>query len=68
MPFEAPPRMAETLAELAQRMPERRAFVGRELTKLHEERLHGTLEQLAQRSVARGARETRNSEQFRPFG
>lgn len=48
--FEAPPRMAETLAELAQLMPERRAFVGRELTKLHEEGLHGTLAQLAQRS------------------
>jgi 16S rRNA (cytidine1402-2'-O)-methyltransferase len=48
--FEAPPRMAETLTELAERMPERRAFVGRELTKLHEEGLHGTLQQLAQRS------------------
>lgn len=48
--FEAPPRMAETLGELAERMPERRAFVGRELTKLHEEGLHGTLQQLAQRS------------------
>jgi 16S rRNA (cytidine1402-2'-O)-methyltransferase len=48
--FEAPPRMAETLAELAQLMPERRVFVGRELTKLHEENLHGTLQQLAARS------------------
>jgi 16S rRNA (cytidine1402-2'-O)-methyltransferase len=48
--FEAPPRMAETLAELAQRLPERRAFVGRELTKLHEEGLHGTLTELAARS------------------
>ncbi len=47
--FEAPPRMAETLAELAQLMPERRAFVGRELTKLHEEGLHGTLQELAAR-------------------
>lgn len=48
--FEAPPRMAETLAELAQRLPERRAFVGRELTKLHEEGLHGTLTELAARA------------------
>ena len=48
--FEAPPRMAETLAELAQRLPERRAFVGRELTKLHEEGLHGTLAELAART------------------
>lgn len=48
--FEAPPRMAETLLELARRMPERRAFVGRELTKLHEEGLHGTLTQLAART------------------
>jgi 16S rRNA (cytidine1402-2'-O)-methyltransferase len=48
--FEAPPRMAETLADLAQLMPERRAFVGRELTKLHEQGLHGTLSELAARS------------------
>ncbi|MEO8183349.1 MAG: 16S rRNA (cytidine(1402)-2'-O)-methyltransferase [Deltaproteobacteria bacterium] len=48
--FEAPPRMAETLVELAQRLPERRAFVGRELTKLHEEGLHGTLTELAART------------------
>jgi 16S rRNA (cytidine1402-2'-O)-methyltransferase len=45
--FEAPPRMAETLSDLAQRMPERSAFVGRELTKLHEEGLHGPLSELA---------------------
>jgi len=48
--FEAPPRMAETLGDLAQLMPERRVFVGRELTKLHEEGLHGTLSELAARS------------------
>jgi len=50
--FEAPPRMAETLAELAGRFPERRAFVGRELTKLHEEGLHGSLAELAARTEA----------------
>ncbi len=50
--FEAPPRMAETLSDLAARLPERRAFVGRELTKLHEEGLHATLAELAARSEA----------------
>jgi 16S rRNA (cytidine1402-2'-O)-methyltransferase len=48
--FEAPPRMAETLSDLAARLPERRTFVGRELTKLHEEGLHATLAELAARS------------------
>lgn len=50
--FEAPTRMADTLAELAERMPERAAFVGRELTKLHEEGLSGRLQELAARSEA----------------
>ena len=50
MLFEAPPRMGETLSDLAARLPERRAFVGRELTKLHEEGLHATLAELAARA------------------
>ena len=45
--FESPQRVAESLAELAERLPERAAFVGRELTKLHEEGLRGTLRELS---------------------
>jgi 16S rRNA (cytidine1402-2'-O)-methyltransferase len=45
--FESPQRIADTLAELAQALPEREAFVGRELTKLHEEGLRGPLAVLA---------------------
>jgi 16S rRNA (cytidine1402-2'-O)-methyltransferase len=45
--FESPQRIAETLAELAARLPDRLAFIGRELTKLHEEGLHGRLGDLA---------------------
>jgi 16S rRNA (cytidine1402-2'-O)-methyltransferase len=45
--FESPQRMAETLVELAERLPERPAFIGRELTKLHEEGLYGPLAALA---------------------
>lgn len=45
--FEAGNRTQETLADLAQRQPERRAAVCRELTKLHEEVTTGTLAELA---------------------
>ena len=45
--FESPRRAADTLAELAVQMPERQAFVGRELTKLHEELLWAPLSELA---------------------
>ncbi len=45
--FEAPHRMQETLVELAQRSPDRAAAVCRELTKLHEEVLRGTLRELS---------------------
>lgn len=45
--FEAPGRTAATLADLAAAMPERPACVARELTKLHEEVLRGTLAELA---------------------
>lgn len=47
--FEAPHRMQETLVELALRSPERPAAVCRELTKLHEEVLRGSLGELSQR-------------------
>ena len=45
--FEAPQRTAEALADLARAMPSRAAVVARELTKLHEEILRGTLKDLA---------------------
>lgn len=52
--FEAPQRVAATLVELSAREPERRAYLGRELTKLHEESVAGTLEQLAAGGPYRG--------------
>lgn len=45
--FESPERTHATLAELADAMPERPACVARELTKLHEEVVRGTLASLA---------------------
>jgi 16S rRNA (cytidine1402-2'-O)-methyltransferase len=45
--FESPQRMSDTLAELAAALPERAAFIGRELTKLHEESIAGKLGELA---------------------
>jgi len=52
--FESPERTAATLTELADATPERAACVARELTKLHEEAVRGTL-----RSLASEAREWR---------
>jgi 16S rRNA (cytidine1402-2'-O)-methyltransferase len=45
--FESPERIAPTLAELAALLPERQALVCRELTKLHEETLRGSVAELA---------------------
>jgi 16S rRNA (cytidine1402-2'-O)-methyltransferase len=45
--FESPNRTPATLRELAQATPSRPACVARELTKLHEEWVRGTLEELA---------------------
>lgn len=45
--FESPERTRDTLIELADAMPDRPACVARELTKLHEEVLRGTLGSLA---------------------
>ena len=45
--FESPERTQATLAELADAMPDRAACVARELTKMHEEVLRGTLASLA---------------------
>lgn len=48
--YEAPDRVAATLADLAAALGgERRASLGRELTKLHEEHARGTLAELAAR-------------------
>jgi 16S rRNA (cytidine1402-2'-O)-methyltransferase len=49
--FEAPNRVRETLADLAAVAPERAACVGRELTKIHEELIRGTLSELAGRDI-----------------
>ena len=45
--FESPQRLGTTLTELAGHYPERRVCVARELTKLHEEVLRGTLAEVA---------------------
>jgi len=45
--YEAPGRLAETLADLALELGPRRAAVARELTKLHEEVRRGALGELA---------------------
>ncbi len=48
--YEAPDRVGATLADLAAALGEqRRASLGRELTKLHEEHVRGTLGELATR-------------------
>ncbi|HTO77952.1 MAG TPA: 16S rRNA (cytidine(1402)-2'-O)-methyltransferase [Thermoanaerobaculia bacterium] len=53
--FEAPHRLAESLADAARVFGPRRACVARELTKLHEEAARGTLPELAERFAGRGA-------------
>jgi 16S rRNA (cytidine1402-2'-O)-methyltransferase len=45
--FEAPHRTAETLRDLAALAPDRLACVAREMTKLHEETLRGSVSELA---------------------
>ncbi len=46
--FESPVRIGKTLAQLAHLNPERRACIARELTKVHEELMRGTLRQLTE--------------------
>ncbi len=53
--FEAPHRLVESLEDAARILGERRACVARELTKLHEETLRGTLPELARAFRSRGA-------------
>lgn len=47
--FESPRRLAATLRHLVAAFGDRRACVARELTKLHEEVAHGSLQELAER-------------------
>jgi 16S rRNA (cytidine1402-2'-O)-methyltransferase len=47
--YESGPRLGDTLAALAQQLGPRQAAVARELTKLHEECVTGTLDELARR-------------------
>lgn len=47
--FEAPHRLAESLRDMAGVLGDRRAAVARELTKIHEEVVRGTLPELAKR-------------------
>lgn len=47
--YESPRRLGETLRELASHFGARQAVVARELTKVHEEFVRGTLEALAER-------------------
>lgn len=53
--YESPQRVHETLLDLRRALGDRTALVARELTKLHEELLRGTLSELAERFAA-GAR------------
>ena len=47
MLYEAPHRLAETLADALDRLGKRPAVIARELTKIHEEFLRGDLGELA---------------------
>lgn len=53
--FEAPHRLVESLDDAARVLGPRRACVARELTKLHEEAVRGTLPELAAAFRSRGA-------------
>ena len=46
--YESPQRVTATLAELAAVFPDRRVAIVRELTKIHEEVIRGTVAQVAQ--------------------
>jgi 16S rRNA (cytidine1402-2'-O)-methyltransferase len=51
--FEAPHRMSRTLADLAEKMPEREIVIARELTKVYEELIVGRLVDIAEREEKR---------------
>jgi len=46
--YESPQRLAATLAEMVAQFAERRICVAREITKMHEEVLRGTVEEIAE--------------------
>lgn len=52
--YESPRRVADTLANVAEALPGRRAALVRELTKLHEEVVRGDVAELAETVAARG--------------
>ncbi len=52
--YEAPHRVVETLRDIEEVMGPRPVVVARELTKLHEEFLRGTAEEIAQKIQPRG--------------
>ena len=54
--YEAPHRLARTLADLAERLGDREVVVARELTKLHEEVWRGYLADAAERAEAEAPR------------
>jgi len=54
--FESPHRVARTLADLAARGVERRVAVARELTKLHQEVIRGTVPEVAAALAGRSLR------------
>lgn len=54
--FEAPQRLAESLADMADILGERPALVARELTKLHQELRRGSLSELADAFKGRQAK------------
>jgi len=51
--YESPHRLADSLADMAEVLGAREAMVARELTKLHEELLRGTLPELAREVAGR---------------
>lgn len=53
--FESPHRLAESLAEMVEALGDRRAAMGRELTKVHEEVVRGRLSEILARVREAGA-------------
>ena len=51
---EAPHRLRSTLADMQSTFGDREAFLGREMTKLHEEYLFGPIGKILERAVERG--------------
>jgi len=53
--YEAPHRITETLEDIAAVLGQRHVVVGRELTKIHEETLRGTADEIRESLIAREA-------------